>query len=96
MPDAAVRRGMLLNAHARYTITHPWSPYRRHAMCDASHCAVDYAVMIMAPDPLLLAGWLQDEETTVLPQLAAVLDVVTQLRLGILFEAAKVGRQIKS
>lgn len=35
---------------------------------------------------------MQEEETTVLPQLAAVLDAESQLRLGILFEAAKVGR----
>jgi hypothetical protein len=32
----------------------------------------------------------QEEEQTTLPQLSAVLDVETQLRLGILFEAAKV------
>lgn len=35
---------------------------------------------------------MQEEEATLLPQLAAVLDAESQLRLGILFEAAKVGR----
>lgn len=38
----------------------------------------------------LLPGGLQEEETTLLPQLAAVLNAETQLQLGIHFEAAKV------
>lgn len=37
-----------------------------------------------------MVAHMQEEEQTMLPQLSAVLDVETQLRLGILFEAAKV------
>lgn len=37
------------------------------------------------------AAVVQEEETTLLPQLAAVLNAETQLQLGIYFEAAKVG-----
>jgi hypothetical protein len=37
-----------------------------------------------------MVAHMQEEEQIMLPQLSAVLDVETQLRLGILFEAAKV------
>lgn len=61
-----------------------------HLLLPCLTCPLSYTVPTCRLDSVV--AHMQEEETTVLPQLAAVLDAESQLRLGILFEAAKVGR----